>query len=194
MRKATGGSGCFLMESMRGAIEQGARQAGGWWRVWWAVAESGALPESLDAVLSHRLSLLEESAREALSAAAILGREFHFGVWRKLTGLREDPLLEIAERLLKGQLLEEAGNDALRFVHDLLRQKLLSDLSGLKMRRLHAKAVKVLAEEPKAEEKYGEAIMEHPVGPGPFMIKEWRLSSKIVLATTPRYRNVLDHA
>jgi ABC-type transport system substrate-binding protein len=37
-------------------------------------------------------------------------------------------------------------------------------------------------------EKYGDAIMEHPVGTGPFMLKEWRRSSKITLVRNPGYR------
>ncbi len=37
-------------------------------------------------------------------------------------------------------------------------------------------------------EKYGEHIMEHPVGTGPFMLKEWRRSSKITLVKNPGYR------
>ena len=43
-------------------------------------------------------------------------------------------------------------------------------------------------------EKYGEAIMEHPVGTGPFMLKEWRRSSKITLVRNPGYRDVFYNA
>ncbi|GAB2586813.1 ABC transporter substrate-binding protein [Ramlibacter solisilvae] len=43
-------------------------------------------------------------------------------------------------------------------------------------------------------EKYGDAIMEHPVGTGPFMLKEWRRSSKITLVRNPGYREQLYDA
>jgi ABC-type transport system substrate-binding protein len=43
-------------------------------------------------------------------------------------------------------------------------------------------------------EKYGEAIMEHPVGTGPFMLKDWRRSSKITLVRNPGYREVIYDA
>ena len=43
-------------------------------------------------------------------------------------------------------------------------------------------------------EKYGEAIMEHPVGTGPFMLKDWRRSSKITLVRNPGYREVVYDA
>lgn len=39
-------------------------------------------------------------------------------------------------------------------------------------------------------EKYGEHIMEHPVGTGPFILKEWRRSSEMVFVRNPNYREV----
>ncbi|MBG9387924.1 ABC transporter substrate-binding protein [Caenimonas aquaedulcis] len=38
-------------------------------------------------------------------------------------------------------------------------------------------------------EKYGDAIMEHPVGTGPFILKEWRRASKITLVRNPAFRD-----
>ncbi len=38
-------------------------------------------------------------------------------------------------------------------------------------------------------EKYGDKIMEHPVGTGPFQLSAWKRSSKIVLVRNPNYRN-----
>src|SRR5207249_2130241 len=37
-------------------------------------------------------------------------------------------------------------------------------------------------------EAYGDAIVEHPVGTGPFKLSEWRRSSRIVLVRNPTYR------
>jgi ABC-type transport system substrate-binding protein len=39
-------------------------------------------------------------------------------------------------------------------------------------------------------EAYGDKIPEHPVGTGPFLLKAWRRSSRIVLAKNPNYREV----
>jgi ABC-type transport system substrate-binding protein len=39
-------------------------------------------------------------------------------------------------------------------------------------------------------ERYGEAIGDHPVGTGPFKLRQWRRSSKIVLERNPTYREV----
>jgi len=43
-------------------------------------------------------------------------------------------------------------------------------------------------------EAYGDAIMEHPVGTGPFVLKQWRRNSLIVLEKNPAYREVLYDA
>ena len=40
-------------------------------------------------------------------------------------------------------------------------------------------------------EFYGDKIMEHPVGTGPFKLTEWRRSSRIVLARNPGFRELL---
>jgi ABC-type transport system substrate-binding protein len=42
-------------------------------------------------------------------------------------------------------------------------------------------------------EQYGDRIMEHPVGTGPFRLGEWRRSSFIVLERNPDYRTDIFH-
>jgi ABC-type transport system substrate-binding protein len=37
-------------------------------------------------------------------------------------------------------------------------------------------------------EKYGDEIMEHPVGTGPYMLSEWKRSSRITFVKNPNYR------
>ena len=40
-------------------------------------------------------------------------------------------------------------------------------------------------------EAYGDKIMEHPVGTGPFRLVQWRRSSRIVLERNPRFREMV---
>jgi ABC-type transport system substrate-binding protein len=40
-------------------------------------------------------------------------------------------------------------------------------------------------------EFYGDKVGEHPVGTGPFVLKSWKRSSRIVLARNPNFREVL---
>ncbi len=43
-------------------------------------------------------------------------------------------------------------------------------------------------------EKYGDTIMEHPVGTGPFMLSEWKRSSRITFVKNPNYRETYYEA
>ncbi len=43
-------------------------------------------------------------------------------------------------------------------------------------------------------ERYGDKIMEHPVGTGPFRLASWRRSSQIVLERNPTYRELVYDA
>ncbi|HEU0202397.1 MAG TPA: ABC transporter substrate-binding protein [Burkholderiaceae bacterium] len=43
-------------------------------------------------------------------------------------------------------------------------------------------------------EKYGDDIMAHPVGTGPFRLAQWKRSSRIVLERNPHYRELPFHA
>jgi len=40
-------------------------------------------------------------------------------------------------------------------------------------------------------EHYGDKVMEHPVGTGPYRLTEWRRSSRMVLTRNPQYRQVV---
>jgi ABC-type transport system substrate-binding protein len=40
-------------------------------------------------------------------------------------------------------------------------------------------------------ERYGDAVVEHPVGTGPFRLTQWKRASKIVLTRNPNYRTVI---
>ncbi len=62
----------------------------------------------------------------------------------------------------------------------LLENLALSDLFGAVAREV--------------AEFYGDKIMEHPVGTGPFVLKEWRRSSLIVLERNPAFREMLYDA
>ena len=39
-------------------------------------------------------------------------------------------------------------------------------------------------------EAYGDDVQAHPVGTGPYVLKEWRRAAKIVLEANPDYREV----
>ncbi|EHR73779.1 ABC-type dipeptide transport system, periplasmic component [Burkholderiales bacterium JOSHI_001] len=81
--------------------------------------------------------------------------------------------------------LQVLGRHELRIVCTEPRPGLLTELARSALRGAQAREV---------VEHYGEAIAEHPVGTGPFQLKAWQRSSRIVLVRNPGYREHLYDA
>jgi hypothetical protein len=118
-------------------VEQTARL----WRSGGAV--SAIAPGVRDAV-RRRLSLLPEAVARLLTAAAVLGREFHRQV---LAATLSTPVPEV-DRLLDeamvARLVVALDEGRFAFAHDLVRETLYDALDPAQRRRLHATVVGVL--------------------------------------------------
>ena len=168
----TGGNPYFATETVKGLVMGGQLQpnaGAGWNFTHWTEGhgQSGSvnLPETVQAVLERRLAQVNKEVREALKAAAVIGRRFQFGWWLGITGLGENQLLEIAEQAIQAELLLDAGQETLRFSHDQLRAALLLGLSSLNRRRLHGKIVAAIAGAGKTAEHL-ELLADHAVEAG----------------------------
>jgi hypothetical protein len=152
LHELTGGNPFFALETVKAQIAEGklARGADGGWDYsgWLARARKGgdtpALAGGLDSALRRRLEGLPDEAREALRAAALMGRQFAFAWWPAVAELNEGKLLDIADRAIRQGILLEGDNEQLRFAHDLLRAALIQELSGLRKRRMHGKIVEAI--------------------------------------------------
>ena len=107
-------------------------------------AAGGAIPESLIAVVSQRLSGLSGQAREILQVAAILGREFTVA---ELAAILARPAPEflsmIQEAVTAGVLATEP--DRLVFRHEVIRQALQEGMPVPALNALHLQAGRALA-------------------------------------------------
>ncbi len=102
------------------------------------------VPEGVRLVVGARLGRLGQEGRRMLGGAAVLGRVFSFELLQVLTELPEGPLLDLVEEAERAQLLravnDGSGEERFTFSHELIRQTVLADLSGPRLRRLHARA------------------------------------------------------
>ena len=97
-----------------------------------------ALPESVREVIERRLSALSEPTRNALTIAAVVGREFSLDVL-EAAGVGEEELDEMVSEASAGQVVAEMPGVYGRcsFTHSLIRQTLYEALTATRRARLH---------------------------------------------------------
>jgi tetratricopeptide (TPR) repeat protein len=113
-------------------------------RLWRSGGTVSAVAPGVRDAVRRRLSLLPEAVAHLLTAAAVLGREFHRHV---LAATLSAPVPE-ADRLLDqamvARLVVALGEGRFAFAHDLVRETLYDALDDAERRRLHATVVRVL--------------------------------------------------
>ncbi len=151
----TEGNPLFVNEVVRMLVQEGelspARLAA---RTSWSVR----IPESVREVIGRRLDRLSERCNQALTMAAVLGREFSFEQMANLVeGMSEEKLLEALEEAMAARVIEELPRPAGRyqFTHALIQETLAGELSSARRVRLHARIAQML------EALYGAQADQH---------------------------------
>ncbi len=111
------------------------------------------VPESLLAVIRHKVESLEEADRQLLQCAAVIGRDFLSTVLAPLLDEDEEAVETRLQRLARVHLIEHKGEEELpdgssatqyRFVHSLYQEVLYEDLVRSRRVTLHQRAAKAL--------------------------------------------------
>ncbi|HEU5087508.1 MAG TPA: tetratricopeptide repeat protein, partial [Roseiflexaceae bacterium] len=137
------GNPFFIEAVVRSLIESGTLvQQDGTWRLAHRLDEAD-IPDSIEGVITARLDRLEESLRETLQVAAVIGRRFGYSV---LNGLIQPPdtLPTRLERLEASDMVvpDSEGRDsharsAYQFVHALTRDVAYEGILYVRRRDLH---------------------------------------------------------
>lgn len=124
------GNPFYVMEYLRLAVGRGlverTREFG------WAMSRDVAelpIPDSVSSLMSERLAGLSDAARKLIRVAALIGLEFPPELLRDATSLDSERTRTAIEELLSHRMLQSAADDALRFVHDRLRNYVLERLA-----------------------------------------------------------------
>jgi class 3 adenylate cyclase len=148
--RETAGNPFFAGELLRHLTESGAlaQQEDGRWRVVGDLSELG-LPRSVREVLGRRVERLGPDARTALSAAAVIGREFDLDLLLAAVDLSEGQLLDLLDEAVAASLLRESSERAGRFnfTHALAEHTLYEDLGATRRARLHRRVAEALEQQ-----------------------------------------------
>lgn len=153
----TRGNPFFIEETLKGLVQAGKlRERDGTW-LGWEVKEP-ALPRSIrDAVLG-RLRRVSPHAAGVADMVAVVGARATYALLARVTGLKEDELLEALDELCAQGVLEETsdGTEVLYdFVQPLVRETLYRELGLARARSLHGTIAESM------ETDYGDRVMEH---------------------------------
>ena len=107
--RETAGNPFFAGEVLRHLTESGAivQEDDGRWRLVGELAELG-LPQSVREVIGRRVERLGPDARTALSAAAVIGRDFDLDLLLAVVELSEDRLLDLLDEAVAARCCRRA--------------------------------------------------------------------------------------
>jgi predicted ATPase/Tfp pilus assembly protein PilF len=115
-------------------------------------------PETVKSVIKARINRLDEECQNILTMASFIGSDFAFEAISGVTGIEEDKLLELLEKMLKTGLIKEKlirGEDVYSFADIIVRDVVHEEVSLLRHKKLHNTVGSAL------EKVYSENIDEH---------------------------------
>ncbi|GIJ33223.1 AAA ATPase domain-containing protein [Micromonospora sediminimaris] len=115
-------------------------------RLWHADGGLGIIPPGVREVVRRRLDHLPAMVADALTVAAVLGREFYGEVLAASVGLPPTRVGELLEVTVTARLLLGLGDGRYAFVHDLVRETLYDALTEDDRRARHAAVVRAVDE------------------------------------------------
>ena len=108
-----------------------------------ALAEEGTsvvrVPDTIREVIGRRLRTLSQPARQMLTLAAVIGRDFALRVLEVASGGEADALLDPIDEAFAARVIADSpdGEHLMRFAHALLRDAFYEDLSPARRAEAH---------------------------------------------------------
>ncbi len=108
----------------------------------WRIKEVSRIefPETIKSVIKTRIARLDDECQNVLTTASFVGKDFIFEALRGVTGVEDDKLLEIMEKMLKTGLVKERlirGEEVYSFADVIVRDVVHEEVSLLRHKRLH---------------------------------------------------------
>jgi hypothetical protein len=131
----------FVEEVYRHLVEAGrVFDETGQFRTDIKIAETD-VPESVRLIIGRRLERLDENEKQALTAAAVIGRSFNFKLLAAICKIDVAELFTIIEKAQRMGIIvanSQRPETTFSFAHELVRQTLLAGISAPRKQHLHA--------------------------------------------------------
>jgi hypothetical protein len=105
------------------------------------------VPESVRLIIGRRLERLDENEKQALTAAAVIGRSFDFKLLAAISRINVDELFTIIEKAQRMGIIvanSQQPETPFCFAHELVRQTLLAGISAPRKQHLHAEVANAI--------------------------------------------------
>jgi len=163
----------FVEEVYRHLIEEGkVFDAAGQFRTDVGIDEID-VPENVRLIIGRRLERLDQNEMRALTAAAVIGRNFSFKLLNAICEIDVDELFTIVEKAQQMGIIvasSEAPEHPFTFSHELVRQTLLAGISTPRRQQLHAGVADAIARlQPDAANDRAADIADHLIKAGSFV-------------------------
>ena len=108
----------------------------------WKIKEISRIefPKTVKSVIKARISRLDDECQNVLTTASFVGNDFTFEALSGATGIEEDKLLELLEKMLKTGLVKEKlsrGEGIFSFADVIVRDVVHEEVSLLRHKKLH---------------------------------------------------------
>jgi len=136
---ATEGNPFFLLEVV--SLLKGSTRANGF-------AHAVILPDGVRDALRQRLAALSDDARVLMRYAAVAGRVFSYETLKIVRDLDGQTLLRLLEEGFSARIIEETQRRGeYRFIHALMRETLLDEVSGTRRVHIHGELADALEQQ-----------------------------------------------
>jgi DNA-binding SARP family transcriptional activator len=103
-----------------------------------------AVPPRVQAVVAERLNQLPADARAVAELAAVVGRDFTFGVLAHVSDLEEDAIVRALDELWRRHIIRVQSADRWDFSHDRVREVAYGGIGPARRRLLHRRVAQAL--------------------------------------------------
>jgi len=192
VRERTDGNPFFLVEYARLAHDERRDLAD--------VLDAG-LPRNVSDVVQRRIRQLPDKCVAALTAGAVVGREFEVELVAGAVGVSVHEALDLLEPAMDAQLLQDLGADRFRFAHALVRDGAYAQIAPSRRERMHATLAGLLASSPRPDQRAPEIARHWAASGDRHVRKAWRaaahaarvaITAHAAEEATTHYRSALE--